>query len=410
MELTAVFILVVFGYSLVSRRFERSVITAPMLFTFAGMAASLAAGGLDHAVSRKSLLLLAELGLVMTLFTDASRVDLRALRRDGQLALRLLSVGMLLSILAGALLAKLVLAELSWWEACILAAILAPTDAGLGQLIFTSTRVPVRIRQTLNVEAGLNDGLAVPFLMCFMAMAIAEEQGASAGRTLSRFALEQLGYGALIGLMIGLAGGGLLGLAQRRQWMAAPFARFAVIALPMAGVLAAEVSGASMFIVAFVGGLAVQAGFPEVGKHSVEFTEDFGQLLNLFVFLLFGALSIGVIARDGHETLLYAVLSLTVIRMVPVALALIGTGLRRETVLFMGWFGPRGLASIVLGLVYLESAASLPGEATIKGAVVYTVLLSVFVHGLTSMLAMSRYANRLSALDERSPEFRPPAG
>jgi NhaP-type Na+/H+ or K+/H+ antiporter len=349
-------------------------------------------------------LLLAELGLVMTLFTDASRVRLSMLKGEANLPVRLLSTGMLLTIALGALCAMVVFRTLSFWEAGIIAAILAPTDAGLGQVIVNSPRVPRRIRQALNVEAGLNDGLAVPFLMFFIALAEARETG-NGGSVLTRFVIEQLGYGTLVGLAIGLAGGYLLGLARRKEWMAEPVAQLGVVALPLACVVASEATGASMFIAAFVAGLTTQIGFSEVGKHSVEFAEDWGQLFNYFVFFLFGLLVTQVWAQFSFAILLYAVLSLTLVRMLPVAVALRGTHLSRPTALFMGWFGPRGLASIVLGLVYLEGNTGLPGETVIKLAAMATVLLSIVAHGLTALPATGWYAKSTASLGNNAPEL-----
>lgn len=405
MVVLTAFLLLVFAYSLVSRRLERTVITAPVVFTAAGALLVLVPGAERSLIlDRSASLLIAEIGLVMTLFTDASRVPRQALRGDRNLPLRLLTTGMLLTIALGAAAAMICFAGLTWWEAGIIAAILAPTDAGLGQLIVTSPRVPPRIRQALSVEAGLNDGLSVPFLMLFIAFAAALDDGAGVHKVLAHFLVEQLGYGTMIGLAIGLIGGGLLGLAQHRRWMSAALAQFGVVALPLLGIIAAEESGASMFIVAYVAGLAVQAGFPQVARHSVEFTEDWGQLFNFFVFFLFGLF----VAHAWHDftpaIVLYAVLSLTVVRMLPVALALAGTGMSRPTVVFMGWFGPRGLASIVLGLVYLEHQTNLPVEGTIRLAVMATVLLSIVAHGLSTMPGIARYARRVERLPAHAPE------
>jgi NhaP-type Na+/H+ or K+/H+ antiporter len=346
-------------------------------------------------------LLVAELGLVMTLFTDASRVGPNMLKGETNLPMRLLTTGMLLTIVLGVLGAMVIFRTLTWWEAGIIAAILAPTDAGLGQVIVNSPHVPHRIRQALNVEAGLNDGLSVPFLMCFVALAEARETSRG-GAVLTRFLIEQLGYGTLLGLVIGLLGGWLLGLARRREWMAESVAQLGVVALPLACMVASEATAASMFIAAFVAGLATQAGFREVGKHSVEFAEDWGQFFNYFVFFLFGLLVTRVWNQFSFSVVLYSVLSLTVIRMVPVAIALRGTRLSWPTVLFMGWFGPRGLASIVLGLVYLEREADLPGAPTIKLVVMATVLLSIFAHGLTALPATVRYARSTAPLGRGS--------
>jgi NhaP-type Na+/H+ or K+/H+ antiporter len=403
MTLIVIFVASVFAYSVVSRRLERTAVTAPMAFTAAGILVSLMGAMLhERGNIHEVLLRIAEVGLVLLLFTDASRTDLRVLKSIRNLPVRLLSTGMLLTILLGALAALAVFRQFSIWEAGILAAILAPTDAGLGQVIVSSPRVPMRIRQALNVEAGLNDGLSVPFLLFFIALAGAGSGGQRA--SLVRFMVQQLGYGAVIGIAIGLAGGWLLGMARRREWISESWRQLGVVALPMLCLLASESAGASMFIAAFVAGLAVQVGFKDAGKHSVEFAEGGGQLLNLSVFFLFGLLAGRAWQQFTWWSALYAVLSLTAVRMLPVAIALIGTGLSRATVLFMGWFGPRGLASIVLGLVYLEQELHLPGEPTIRLVVIATVLLSIFAHGLSALPGTGLYARKIASLTPGAPE------
>lgn len=405
MTVLASFLVLLFAYSLVSKRAEQTVLTAPIVFTTAGFVAPIAIRALHGGPERNgAFLTVAELGLVLLLFTDASRTDLRLLRSIRSLPSRLLGVGMPLTIALGALGALGILRGLTLWEAGILAAILAPTDAGLGQVIVTSPRVPARISQALNVEAGLNDGLSVPFMLFFIALAVAGGRAPEA--RLGRFVFEQLGYGVAIGAGIGLAGGGLLGRAQRAGTMAGPFLQVGVVALPLLCAAASEAVGASMFIAAFVAGLAVQVPFEDAGAHAVEFTEQWGQLINLFIFFLFGM--IVDTSRNGFTSamVLYAVASLTVVRMLPVALSLLGTGLSRASVAFMGWFGPRGLASIVLGLVYLEREAHLPGEATIVSTVEVTVLMSVFAHGLTALPGIARYGRRVASLPELAPERR----
>jgi len=386
------FIVLLFSYSLFSRRLATSIVTAPMIFTAAGI---IVFGLLDPNSEQSSLDLfrsLAEIGLVLLLFTDASRTRLHTLRQIRAVPARLLSVGMLLTILLGAIVAKLVFPSLSFWELAILAAILAPTDAGLGQVIVNSRHVPERVRESLNVEAGLNDGLSVPFLLFFMAMAAAD--GGDGSTRLLRFVGEQLGLGVVVGAGVGLIGGWLVEMARRRSWLEESFLQIAVMSLPILCLLLAEHVGASMFIAAFVAGLFVQMRYADAGRHSVKFTEEWGQIVNLSVFFLFGLF---IASTEGLFTVapfLYALLSLTVIRMLPVAAALAGTGLNGRTALFMGWFGPRGLASIVLGLVYLAESDSLPGADTTRLAVMATVLLSIFAHGLTAQPGIRLLAGR----------------
>jgi NhaP-type Na+/H+ or K+/H+ antiporter len=404
LALLAVFTVLLFVYSLLSSRLDRSVVTAPMVFTAAGMAVFFALG---HVPSwegdREFFLRVVEVGLVLLLFTDASRTDIKTLKDIRNLPARLLSVGMLLTIAVGAGAALLVFPSLSIWEAGILSAILAPTDAGLGQVIVTSPRVPMRIRQALNVEAGLNDGLSVPFLFFFIALADSGT-GTERNANLARLVLEQLGYGAVVGVAIGVAGGWLLTWARRRELMALSFLQLAVVALPLLCLMASEAAAASMFIAAFFAGLAVQVGFRDVGRHSVEFAEEWGQLFNLAVFFVFGLLAARALSEFDRWLALYAFLSLTVARMLPVAIALIGTRLKWETQVFMGWFGPRGLASIALGMVYLQDAPDLPGNDTIRLAVMLTVLVSIFAHGLSATPGIEIYARRLAAHDAGAPE------
>lgn len=405
MTIIVIFVLLVFLYSLVSRLLERTVITAPIFFAAAGILISTVPGLDEHGLQRESVLTLAELGLVMLLFTDATHINLKKLKSREMLPLRLLSIGMLLTIFLGLVAARLVFPGLSVWEAGILAAILAPTDAGLGQVIVKSTRVPERIRKSLDVEAGLNDGLSVPFLMFFIAVSRLGTDGG--GQVLMKYAYEQLGMGAMAGLLVGLVGGLLLGIANRKGWMAESVQQLGVVSLPVLSMFACEPVGGSMFIAAYVAGLAVQAGFRNAGTHSLEFTEGWGQLFAYFIFFFLGVSASFSFGQFTPVHAVYAVLSLTVIRMLPVAIALIGTKLHRATVLFMGWFGPRGLASIVLGLVYLEEEAHLPAEPTIRLAVMATVMLSIFSHGLSALPGIHLYERSVSALDDSSPEKRP---
>ncbi|MGE3703556.1 MAG: cation:proton antiporter [Hyphomicrobiaceae bacterium] len=276
MSLLEVFLTFLLGYSLLSKKLEGTVLTGPMLFTVAGFLTELVAPA-EFFVSVKPALLLhlAEIALVLLLFCDAARTDLSMLWTIRTLPARLLGIGLPLTLVLGTVSGWLLFPPMSLWEAAILAAILAPTDAGLGQAILTDPRVPLAVRQPLNVEAGLNDGLAVPFLLCFIALAASAGEGGQV--RLGSIVFEQLGYGTLLGMAVGLAGGVVLATASSRGAMTDAFGQVAVITLPLLCLLVSATLGASAFIAAFVAGLSVQARYRDVGRHSLEFGEMWGR-------------------------------------------------------------------------------------------------------------------------------------
>lgn len=408
MALLTIFVLVLFCVSLLSRPIERLHLTAPIMFTLAGLGAALLLS--KFPISNQSagaFLMIAEIGLVVILFAEASHIDLKVLRNIRRLPTRLLTGGLLLTIGLGMLVAMVLFDHLSIWQAGILATVLAPTDAGLGQVIVSDKRVPLRIREALNVEAGLNDGLAVPFLLFFIALSLTTD---AHDTSFMSFIIEQLGYGAVIGLVVGRGGGWLVMRASARNWISGPFSKLVVLTLPLLCLQIAHGIDGSAFIAAFVAGLAL----PRANTHShgqtqghtkfdVGLVEDCGQLINLAVFFLFGVLVAASLGDFRPIHFLYGVLSLTLVRMLPVALALIGSRLRLISVLFIGWFGPRGLASIVLGLVYYEHAMGAT-ERTIGLAVMATVLLSIAAHGLTAALGVERYARAVATFPKDAPE------
>ena len=395
---------VVFVFGLVSRRLEGTVLTAPIVFVVAGAFLGPAVLGLvEFGLDEHTVLLVGEIALAIVLFTDAARINFSALRQNEGLPLRLLGIGMPLTIALGTATAALLLTDLTFWEAAIVGTVLAPTDAALGQAVVSNQRVPVRVRQALNVEAGLNDGLSVPFLTLFLALAVAEEELKPASFWI-RFALEQVGLGVIVGVGVGLAGGWLVGRASQREWMTESFQRLSLLVLAIFAWALADQIGGNGFIAAFVGGLAAGPTVVRVGERLMHFTEAEGQLLNLSVFFIFGVLVIGLIQPLSWEVVLYVVLSLTVIRMLPVALSLVGTHLGGGSVLFMGWFGPRGLASIVLGLIVVEEAPLLAGRDELVLVVALTVLLSVLMHGVTAAPLSAMYARRVEGMAADAPE------
>ena len=395
---------VVFVFGLVSRRLEGTVLTAPLAFVAAGVILGPSGLGLvEFGLDEHTVLLLGEIALAIVLFADAAGTNLSLLRQNEGLPLRLLGIGMPLTITLGTIIAALVLTDLAFWEAAIVGTVLAPTDAALGQAVVNNPRIPARVRQALDVEAGLNDGLSVPFLALFLTLAVAREELQPATYWI-RFALEQVGLGVLVGVGVGAAGGWLVRRVSRRRWMTEPFERLALLALAIIAWALADRMGGNGFIAAFIGGLVVGPAVERVGKQLIRFTEAEGQLLNLSVFFIFGALAVGLIEPLTWRAASYALLSLTLIRMLPVAASLLGTHLQIVSVLFMGWFGPRGLASLVLGLIVVAEAPLLAGRGLIEQVVALTVLFSVLLHGITAAPLSAAYARRIEKMAPDAPE------
>jgi NhaP-type Na+/H+ or K+/H+ antiporter len=378
-----------------------------MVFVAAGIAAGpdvLDLVSLD--VTHGTAFHVAELALAIVLFSDAARIDLSSLRGNSSLPGRLLGFGMPATIALGMAAGAAVLTELEFWEAAIVAAVLAPTDAALGQAVVSNPLVPQRIRQGLNVESGLNDGLSVPFLALFIA--IAADETVPQAREWLGFAAEQVGYGTLIGAATGGIGAWLIERASRRGLMTTPFEQLGVLALAVLAFVLADEAGGNGFIAAFVGGLVAGRMGAVCGERIFEFTEEQGQLLSLAVFFMFGVAALGFLDEANWQIVLYVGLSLTVVRMLPVALAVAGMGFRASSIAFMGWFGPRGLASIILALVVAEEEPHLPALGAILAAMTVAVLASVVLHGLSARPLTAAFARTLEGLPENAPERSQP--
>ncbi len=388
-------------FGLISGRVQKSVITAPIVFVVFGLLVSQEGLGLlEFDIGNRFIHLLAEITLVLVLFTDAARIDLRALRHEHNLPVRLLVFGLPLAIIFGALVATGLFENLSIWEAAILAVILAPTDAALGQAVVGSPLVPVRIRQALNVESGLNDGLVLPALLITLSLAAATGQGENAGFWVQFIALQLL-LGPLVGIGVGFLGGKLVELGGRSGWMNHTFQDLSALGLSLLAFAGADLVGGNGFIAAFCAGLTLGNCSRAICECLYEFAEAEGQLLTLMIFMIFGAVMAPMVL--GHLTwqiALYGLLSLTVVRMVPVAASLLGARLQRDTVLFLGWFGPRGLASILFALLVVEES-SLPGREEILVIVVVTVLFSVFGHGMTAYPGAKWYGRRVEKYGQK---------
>ena len=398
MILLGFFLILIFLYSLVSERALKTIITAPIVFTTAGLILAFSLPELSKVqVENKTILVIGEIALAVVLFADATRISLSKVRRESQLPGRLLGIGMPLIIVAGTVAAILIFTEFSLWEAAILATILAPTDASLGTAVVNSKRVPARIRQALNVESGLNDGLSVPLLMLFIALARVESPSQDTSWII--YTAQQIGFGLLVGVAVGYLGSWLVRRADQRGWITKGAQQLALLSLALLSWwLAEKVLPGNGFIAAFTAGVVVRLGFENAKERMIEFNEAWGDLLIYFVFYFFGMLAAGDLLDISLPMWVYAILSLTLVRMLPVGLAMIRSKLHISSVLFLGWFGPRGLSSIVLGLIFLAEKAHLAGESLIIMTVVATVLLSVFAHGISSAPAIDVYARQMEKL------------
>jgi NhaP-type Na+/H+ or K+/H+ antiporter len=405
----AVIALFILTFGLVSGRIQKTIISPPMVFVLFGLLVSKRVLGLiEVGAENEFIQTLAELTLVLVLFTDASRINLRLLRREHDLPIRLLSIGLPLTIISGALLAGLIFNVLTLWEAFVLGVILAPTDAALGQAVVSLPKVPVRIRQALNVESGLNDGIALPFLLLFLSLAGAAQQTQPAAYWV-RFALMQLLLGPLVGIVVGYFGGKLVVRGTQSGWITHSFQDLSALGLSVLAFALAELVGGNGFIAAFSAGLIMGNTSRSICTCLFEFGEAQGQLLTLLTLMIYGAVMV-LPALDHINALvvLYGILSLTVVRVLPVAISLIGVRLQWDSVLFLGWFGPRGIASILYGLLLLEKV-NISGREEIFSITITTVLMSVFMHGLSALPGANWYASRAEKMKEEPdmPELAP---
>ena len=380
-------------YAFFSRRLSTTAITGPMVFVAAGLI--LGSHGLDIVETEpnsEAFTTLLEITLAVVLFSDANAINSTAWRKEAFVPGRLLLWGMPLTIVFGLAAAAVLFTGLGIWEAALIAAILAPTDASLGQAVISNPRVPQRLRQGLNVESGLNDGVALPVVLIFVGAAEESATSGSVGGALS-FIGEGILIAVVIGITLGWVGAKAMIAASHRGWISQMWTQIGGLALAAAAYGLAVPLDGSGFIAVWVTGLTLGALTRGEVEELTEFSETLGSALTMLSFLVFGGLLLGPAVENlTWQVAVYAVLSLTLIRMVPVALAMMGSGLGRPSVLYLGWFGPRGLASIIFAAIVIEDA-DLPGGPTIATVVVITVGLSVFLHGATSWFGSEAYAN-----------------
>jgi len=392
----AVLALFVFCFSLVAGRLERAAMSGPMVFVVAGLLMGpLGLGWFDGDTTSTQLRVLADLTLATILFIDAANADLGTLKRQLRIPSRMLLIGLPGAIFLGTLFAALLFDVLTLYEAAILGTMLAATDAALGKAVVTNKAVPARIREGLNIESGLNDGLCVPILFVFIALALGTGTGTGTGSEQGgtplafKLVAEELGIGLAVGLGLTAVGTRLLRWCSTKGWVTEIWTQVTVVALAIACFSVAQSLHGSGYIAAFTGGLLFGFRAKEATHKMVLTAEATGETLALMTWMLFGAMVIGQSVQYlTWEMLVYALLSLTVIRMLPIYLSLAGTGETAASKLFLGWFGPRGLASIVFAIIVVNEGV--PGGEFVAMVVVLTVFFSLVAHGIS--------ANPLAAL------------
>ncbi|MGL6237363.1 cation:proton antiporter [Aeromonas dhakensis] len=383
-------------YSLIAGRFESRLINGPLLFLLMGWL--LGPGGIELlslSIDSDGIKLLAELTLVIVLFSDAANTNWQVLLANRSLPIRLLLIGLPLTLLAGTLFGRWVYPDLPLLELAILSTILAPTDAALGKAVVSNPAVPAPIREGLNQESGLNDGICVPVLLLLLALIAPTEQHSGTGLLAITLLLEEIGIGLLVAWGLTTFTLRLLKTSYLNGWQLPLWRQLTMPGLALLCFALAQTLGGSGFIAAFVGGLLMGRKLGEHKHAYLDSCEGYGDLLSVVIWMVFGATLMPMLAELLHwQYWLYAAASLTLLRMVPVWLSLLGTGLKLELKLFIGWFGPRGLASIVFAVMVLQNEPALLGQRPIIATVLCTIILSVILHGLSANPWVARFKPR----------------
>jgi NhaP-type Na+/H+ or K+/H+ antiporter len=394
-ENIAIVAIFVFFYSIVSGRLEKTPINGALVFTAFGLAVGpLGLDLLTGNVESEGIRILAELALALLLFADAANANLDELEHSSRIPLRMLLIGLPMTILLGFGAGLVLFSGLTLLEIAILATILSPTDAALGKAVVTNKTVPASIRESLNVESGLNDGICVPVLLLFLALAVSGVEGRTSLLALTLLA-EEIGIGAAVGVVLVFAGRTVLKRFAERGWVTETWLQVPVPAQAVACFAVAQWIGGSGFIASFVGGMLFGRIVTRQHKHRLLLAaEGTADTLALVTWVAFGAAVVGrSIGSLTWQVVLYSVLSLTLIRMVPIFLSLTGLQMRTDEKLFMGWFGPRGLASIVFAVIVLNE--HLPGEKSISMTVASTIILSIIAHGISANPLAAALGTRL---------------
>ena len=350
------------------------------------------AGVVDVSVQDVGVLELIELALILTLISDGLVVERELLSRHWGPTARALVIAMPVTLALLALGAKVLFPALSWAEAFLLGAVLTPTDPVVTSTVVTAQKVPAKIRHTLNLESGLNDGLALPFVLFFLVLA---SPGGDAGSE----ALELTGeaaFGALIGVALGLAGGRLHhyvpGAITHR------YAGIYAIGIGLTAFGLADVTFGNGLVAAFVAAIALGASDHEITDRFAEFSENLSTIFQVLTFFVFGA----IIVATGYDRSVWALLAfipfaLLIARPVAVMGALAGSGMPRPHKLFIAWFGPKGVASMLFALLVLDGGVE--NGATVFDVAAFVILASILAHGLTDTVGASWIERRMGGQD-----------
>lgn len=370
----------VLAVTAVSGRLDRAWLTEPLLITAIGVGAGIwVIGPVD--MESPLILMLFELTLALVLFSDASRIDMSRLREGYSWPVRMLAIGLPVGILVGTVLFGWILG-VSLGVALLVGVILAPTDAALAEPVLVADVVPARIRQTLNVESGLNDGLVVPVLLIAIGVIDAGEGSGVAGA--ARLVVSQIGLGILGGVVVGWLGARLIARGTASGWMNPLHQRIAAVVLALGCFAGVQLIGGSGFVATFIAGGLVSHLIRTQCEYLYEFVEEEGHTLVLVTLLIFGVGPAADLLQRGVpvEAMAVAFVSLLVVRPLAVGVSLTGQGLNTRTAAFLGWFGPRGLATIVFLLVAAQQLNSI--DQIIIDTVTLTVLASIVAHGVSA--------------------------
>ena len=397
-------IMVILGYGYYSKLLNRWYISGPMVFTTIGILLSPLFFGKEFLhLEGEIVQTMAEIALIVVLFADASTLDIKRFGRGWRMPIRMLGIALPLTILFAAGVAFWFFPEESPLYLLLLSLFLAPTDAALGKAVVTDPIVPERIRSAINVESGLNDGFVFPVLITVVAL-IGSGQEQMQGGWLG-YVLQQIALGVVGGVVVGWLGSFQAKISLRRDWLEHSYRNLIPFALAIFAYYFSEYIGGNGYIGAFIAGMVMGNLTPELHENIEEFVESEGELLILVIFTLFGLVIVPMVVDTwSWKVLLYALLSLTLFRIVPVVASLTGLGLDWPTKLFLGWFGPRGIASILYMMIVVHQLGGAEGHETIYGTVTLTVLLSIFLHGLSAKPLAKLYAKHMEALRGRSGE------